>query len=73
MVLGIPGTRKDYMTNDIKMHFCVFCMSTWCTNLTKISHKKSYQTCVLLCVYFLHMFQEVQILQNMTFICSNAN
>ena len=28
---------------------------------------------MLLCVYFLHMLQEVQILQNMTFIYSNAN
>ena len=33
-----------------KMYFCVVCTSTWCTNLTKISHKKSHQTCILLYV-----------------------
>ena len=27
------------------MHICVFCTSALCTNFTKISHTKLYQTC----------------------------
>ena len=47
---AVQESTKDPMTNDIKMHFCVVCTSTQHTNLTKISHKKSHQTFILLCV-----------------------
>ena len=32
------------MLNDIKNAYFCFCMSTWSTNFTKISHTKLYQT-----------------------------
>ena len=58
------------------MHICVFCMSTWCTNFTKISNKKLYQACVYMqykfvqnCVFDMY----TQILMRKMHICHVDN
>ena len=43
------STKGCSMTNDIKMHFCVVCNSTWHTNLKKY-HIKNHIKCSFCCV-----------------------